>query len=50
MFGEPSSGFASALGLLFGIAIYYLFAWIAAGIATSVMSRPIETVNEARSE
>jgi predicted metal-binding membrane protein len=50
MFGESSSGFASALGLLFGIAIYYLFAWIAAGIATSVMSRPIKTVHEARSE
>lgn len=44
MFGE--SGLVSALGLLFGIAIYYLFAWIAAGIATSLMSRPIKTVDE----
>jgi hypothetical protein len=49
MFSEVD-GFASALGLLFGIAIYYLFAWIAAGIATSIMSRPIKTVEETRSE
>jgi hypothetical protein len=48
MFGEVT-GFTSALGLLFGIGIYYLFAWIAAGIATAIMSRPIKTVEETRS-
>jgi hypothetical protein len=43
---SETGGFVSALGLLFGIAVYYLFAWIIAGIATSLMSRPIKTVDE----
>ncbi len=44
--GDETGALLSAGSLLFAIVVYYLFAWIIAGIATAVMSRPIKVAQE----